>query len=96
MANTVLISNLPASLSASDLEDMFTSVGDVITASIAGMGRGFVEMGNAEDVQNCVRHFDGQIKDGQTLVAREFKPVLPARPRALASVKRQMSARGAK
>lgn len=96
LANTVLISNLPASMDASGLEDMFTSVGNVVRARMAGAGQGYVEMCTPEDMQNCVLHFHGQIKDGKTLAAHEDKPYVPKAPIAASAAKGSRKKRATK
>ena len=87
MSHTVLVSNLSASITESTLEDMFTSVGNVIRAHIdfdastgASKGRGCVEMHTAEEVQDCILHFHGQVKHGKALIVRDDKPFVPTAP----------------
>jgi hypothetical protein len=95
VANTVLISNLPSCVDASALEDMFSSVGNVVNARIAydtltgkSMERGYVEMCSAEEVQNCILRFNGQTKSGRTLIVREDKPHVSQAPRVAVKFKR--------
>lgn len=80
MSSTVLVSNLSLSIDSSMLEDMFSLVGNVRKAVIqfdaaTGLSRGFgfVEMSTSEEARNCVLHFDGQKKEGSTLMVREEK-----------------------
>lgn len=84
--NTILhVANLAASVDASDLEDMFSMVGDVRSARVVyntdtGESKcmGYVEMSTREELENCILHFAGQFKnDGQAIMVREDKPFTP-------------------
>jgi RNA recognition motif-containing protein len=64
-------------MNASDLEDMFTLIGDVRSARVVcdaesaiSLGRGFVEMSTRVEAENGVLHFNGQNMNGQTLMVR--------------------------
>lgn len=77
MTTTLSVSNLPLTMDASDLENMFTLVGDVRSArvvctagSTASSGRGFVEMSTRAEAENGALHFNGQRVNGQTLMVR--------------------------
>ena len=74
MGTKLLVSNLPDSVDASALEDMFTLVGDVCRVTVESSGVGRVEMSNAEQAQDGIAHFHGQVSGGQILVVREDKP----------------------
>jgi len=82
---TLLVANLAASVDASDLENMFSMVGDVRSARIVynsdtgiSKGMGYVEMSTREELENCILHFAGQFKnDGQAIMVRENIPFVP-------------------
>lgn len=83
----LLISNLPLTVDSSDLEDMFTIVGDVRVAKVernletgTSIGIGRVEMSNIQQAQDCIEHFNGQSTQGHVLAVREDKPHVPRRP----------------
>lgn len=78
MGTSILISNLALSIDSSTLEHMFSLIGNVRKAVIqtdasSGLSRGFgiVEMSTSEEARDCVLHFNGQKKDGHTLIVRE-------------------------
>lgn len=80
------------------LEDMFSLVGTVRKAVIridvaTGMSRGFgfVEMSTSEDARNCVLHFDGQKKEGSTLMVREEKLLTANRSAPSAVVRKALN-----
>jgi RNA recognition motif-containing protein len=84
LGTALLVSNLPPSVDASMLEDMFTMVGNVKAARVEydndtglSKGRGFVEMFTPEEAENCILHFNGQDKFGQRLAVREDVPHVP-------------------
>lgn len=84
MSSAVLISNLDLSIDSSDLEDMFSIVGNVCKAtvmvdSVSGLSQGFatVEMSTPQEARDCVLHFNGQRKEGRVLIVREEKRVAP-------------------
>jgi RNA recognition motif-containing protein len=77
LINTTLkIRNFTNSTDASDLEDMFSMVGNVRSARVIE-GIGYVEMSSFEEMQNGVHHFHGQPRDGQILMVQENKPHVP-------------------
>jgi RNA recognition motif-containing protein len=84
LGTALLVSNLPASVDASTLEDMFTMIGNVKAARIeydvqtgVSKGRGYVEMFTPEEAENCISFFHGQEKLGQRLAVREDVPHVP-------------------
>ncbi len=87
MTNTLHVSNLPLSLDSSMLEDIFTMIGNVRSAQVlldvvSGANRrfGLVEMSTEDEAQDCIRYFNGQIRDDNALVVRENTPHIPLPP----------------
>ena len=71
---TLSISNLPLTMDASALEDMFTLIGDVSSArvlchpdSASSLGRAIIVMSTQQEAENCALHFNGQVIQGCTL-----------------------------
>jgi RNA recognition motif-containing protein len=84
LGTELLVSNLPPSIDASALEDMFTMIGNVKSSRVEydtetglSKGRGYIEMCTPEEAENCILHFNGQDKLGQRLAVREDKPHVP-------------------
>ena len=85
MNTTLMVANLASSVDASDLEDMFSIVGNVLSTRIVyntdtGISKciGYVEMSSREELENCILHFAGQfMKDGQKIMVRENVPFVP-------------------
>lgn len=85
MNTTLLVANLASSVDASELEHMFSMVGNVRSARVVynpdtgvSKGMGYVEMSTREEMENCILHFEGQFKnDGQAIMVRENKPYVP-------------------
>lgn len=84
MNRALRVSNLPLCFDSSMLEDMFTIVGNVRNAQVVfdgvtGKSKGFgiVEMSTAEEAQDGILHFHGQVKQGHSLVVREDIPHVP-------------------
>ena len=73
---TVRVLNLAQTVDASDLEDMFSTIGNVRSARVA-KGVGFVQMSSPSEMQDCVDHFHGQVKDGLIMMVQEDKPYVP-------------------
>lgn len=87
MNTTLLVANLAASVDASDLEAMFTIIGNVRSARVVysketgvSEGVGYVEMSTREELENCILYFAGHINDGKTLMVREDRPHVPQPP----------------
>lgn len=86
MNTTLLVSNLATSVDASDLEHIFTIIGDVRSASVVydkdtgiSKGIGYVEMSTREELENCILHFAAQ-SDGKAIMVRENIPHVPQPP----------------
>jgi RNA recognition motif-containing protein len=96
MGTKIIVLNLPQSIDASALEDMFTLVGDVRasiieydTASGKSTGIGHVEMSTEAQALDVISHFNGQTARGHVLVVREDKPHVPKPRSALKKVARR-------
>jgi len=82
---TVLVGNVAAGMDTSDLEVMFSTVGNVEkisfnTDSSTGRTRCLVEMSTPMEANDCVDRFHGQDLNGNTLrvsmdVVRTFAPL---------------------
>lgn len=84
MTTKLLVTNLPPTLDASDLEDLFTVVGDVRRAVVesdsitqASLGIGRVEMSTVQEANDCILHFNGQRVRGSVLAVRADVPHEP-------------------
>ena len=85
MNKTVLVGNVAASMDTSDLDVMFSTVGNVekisfITDSNTGRIRCLVEMSTPTEAVDCVDRFHGQDLNGRTLsvsmdIVRTFAPL---------------------
>ena len=62
-------------MDSSSLEDLFTRVGNVLSARVvcegaSSLGRGFVEMSTREEAENGALHFNGQVVSGCKILVR--------------------------
>ena len=76
------VGNLPYTAGDDELRDFFSSVGDVVSATVImdrrmnrSKGFGFVEYANAEDAQKAIDELNGKDFDGRQV------RVSPARPK---------------
>jgi RNA recognition motif-containing protein len=77
----LFVGNLPYSVTAADLETLFTEVGKVVAVSLGtdrgtGQSKGFafVEMGSKDEAAAAIKRFDGQEAWGRTLKVNEARP----------------------
>ncbi len=77
----IYVGNLPYSTGDNDLKDLFSQVGNVISARVItdretnrSRGFGFVEMGSSEEGQQAISRFHGYAMDGRNLTVNEAKP----------------------
>jgi cold-inducible RNA-binding protein len=77
----IYVGNLPFSMRDSELEEMFSSYGQVSSASVImdretnrSRGFGFVEMPNSEEAQEAIRSLSGAEQNGRKLVVNEARP----------------------
>ena len=73
MQKRVYIGNLASQTDSSDLEILFSTVGNVETASIVS-GFGIVDMSTETEALNCVEYFHGQEHDGNLLRVSQVAP----------------------
>ena len=88
---TVLVGNVAASMDTSDLDVMFSTVGNVekisfVTDPATGRTRCLVEMSTPAEASDCVDRFHGQDFNGTTLsvsmnIVRTFAPLKIAEPK---------------
>ena len=97
MLTKLYVRNLPAEFDSSDLEDLFTTVGNVLTATIEmdpttgqSRGHGRVEMSCEREAADCIERFNGYPLQGATLIVHEDKPHVPKKD---ANVKRKVATR---
>jgi RNA recognition motif-containing protein len=81
MLSKLHIGNLAYSVSNSDLEELFSKIGQVHSVSIImdhftgqSKGFGFVEMTNAEDAAKAIEQFNDTELKGRSIKVNEAKP----------------------
>jgi len=81
MSNKLYVGNLSFSTGEEDLEELFGSHGEVVSAKLVtdrdtGRSRGFafVEMASAEDAQKAIENLDGKDFMGRNLKVNIAKP----------------------
>ncbi|MEI6093518.1 MAG: RNA-binding protein [bacterium] len=86
MEKKLYVGNLPYSVSDSSLNELFSKVGEVVSAKVitdADSGRskgfGFVEMSNSDDAQKAIEQFDNTELDGRNIKVNEAKPKTDSR-----------------
>ena len=84
MGKKLYCGNLGYNVSSSDLEQLFSQFGTVVSAQVIedrdsgrSKGFGFVEMGSDEEAQSAISALDGTEQDGRTLKVNEAKPREP-------------------
>jgi RNA recognition motif-containing protein len=81
MPSKLYVGNLPYSVSNSDLEDLFSQVGQVQSATVItdkfsgqSKGFGFVEMASEEEAMKAIRQFNDTELKGRNIKVNEAKP----------------------
>jgi RNA recognition motif-containing protein len=81
MSQRIFVGNLPFSATNSELNDLFSKHGEVVTAQIVtdrfsdrSRGFGFVEMTSAEAASAAIAALSGHELDGRALTVNEAKP----------------------
>jgi len=81
MSSNLYVGNLPFDVGEKDLEELFTSYGEVVSANVitdrqTGRARGFafVEMGQSEDAKKAIEALDGKEFKGRNLTVNVAKP----------------------
>ncbi|MFI5240648.1 MAG: RNA recognition motif domain-containing protein [Candidatus Saccharimonadia bacterium] len=88
MAKKLFVGNLSYSVTNDQLSEMFTSFGQVDSATVItdretgrSKGFGFVEMANDEEAEAAIKQLDGSEQDGRKLTVNEARPKTDSRPR---------------
>lgn len=84
MSNIFYINNLGQKDDLSELESLFTTVGDVESLRLeidqkTNRGIGVVEMKTEQQALDCIERFDGHVVIGQTLSVTAGRPKVPQR-----------------
>ena len=81
MGKKLYVGNLPYSVDSSELEQLFSQHGTVVSAQIINdrdtgrsKGFGFVEMGTDEEAQAAIAALNGQEQNGRALTVNEARP----------------------
>ena len=84
MGKNLYCGNLPYSVRSSDLEQLFSEHGEVVSAQVIedretgrSKGFGFVEMGSEDAASAAIEALDGTEHDGRALRVNEAKPREP-------------------
>ena len=74
------VGNLPYSTNESQLSELFSAYGEVVSAKIIeNKGFGFVEMGTSEEAQAAMDGLNQTVFEGRTLRIDEARPMQPRR-----------------
>lgn len=81
MSTKLYVGNISFNTSNNDLEQMFGTVGTVLSTNIIedrdtgrSRGFGFVEMSSKEEADNAIESFNGTELGGRALLVNEAKP----------------------
>lgn len=81
MAKRLFIGSLPYSVTSSQLEELFSQVGKVVSLSLitdkfSGQSKGFafVEMSTDEESNEAIKKFNNYELDGRKIVVNEARP----------------------
>lgn len=81
MTNKLFIGSLDYSTTDAQLEELFATVGKVISAKVIvdrmtgqGKGFGFVEMENEQVAADAMKQLDGKELNGRAIAVKEAKP----------------------
>ena len=81
MPSKLYVGNLAYSVSNDDLNELFSQIGQVQSATVVtdkfsgqSKGFGFVEMTTAEEVANAIRQFNDSELKGRNIKVNEAKP----------------------
>ena len=81
LGKKLYVGNLSHNIGKSDLEQMFTAYGTVISAQVINdrgtgqsKGFGFVEMGTDQEAQAAISALSGKSIDGRNLMVNEARP----------------------
>ncbi len=81
MSSNLYVGNLPFDIAEEELQELFVSQGEVVSAKVimdreTGRPRGFafVEMAQAEDAQKAIQNLDGREFKGRSLKVNMAQP----------------------
>ena len=81
MATKLFVGNLSFNTTDSELKDLFSQAGNVVTCEIVmdkftgkSRGFGFVQMATQEDANKAIAEFNGKDLDGRALTVNEARP----------------------
>ena len=81
MSSNLYVGNLPFDIGESELQELFVSQGEVVSAKVVmdrdtgrPRGFGFVEMAQAEDAQKAIQNLDGKEFKGRSLKVNMAQP----------------------
>ena len=81
MSSNLYVGNLSFDVGEKELEELFTSYGEVVSANVISdrqtgrsRGFGFVEMGQSDDAQKAIEALDGKEFKGRNLTVNVAKP----------------------
>jgi cold-inducible RNA-binding protein len=81
MSKKIYCGNLSYSVNSSQLEELFSEFGNVVSAQVIvdrdtgrSKGFGFVEMSNQQEAEAAISALDGKEHDGRSLQVNEAKP----------------------
>ena len=81
MSSNLYVGNLSFDVGEKELEELFTSYGEVVSANLITdrqtgrpRGFGFVEMGQADDAKKAIEALDGKEFKGRNLTVNVAKP----------------------
>lgn len=84
MGKKLYCGNLSYSVRSSDLEQLFSQYGNVVSAQVIedretgrSKGFGFVEMGSSEDAEAAINALNGHEHEGRSLNVNEARPREP-------------------
>lgn len=84
MNTKLFVGNIPFSLNESNLEELFSQSGKVVSVTIptdrdTGRKRGFafVEMENQAEAETAIKNLNGQTVDGRQIVVNASRPKTP-------------------
>ncbi|MFN3301581.1 MAG: RNA recognition motif domain-containing protein [Patescibacteria group bacterium] len=82
MATKLFVGNLPFTFSEESLKELFSSVGNVLSANIIidkmtgrSRGFGFVEMSTDDEAKNAIEKFNGYELEGRKIRVNEARPL---------------------
>ena len=81
MEKNLYVGNLPYSVTDSSLNDLFSKIGEVVSAKVitdADSGRskgfGFVEMSTSDEAKKAIEQLDNTELDGRSIKVNESRP----------------------